>query len=121
MLFSYAVSEYSSSKQNEIMQISKKLTGFVYFIFPFMNSLKNVLHFLYSKLMIALSVTCLIINNFFRKLENGKFSNLKLDVYIIIFIICSKYERQLVLINHSLLSSTKQGGWGLEFCLFSKK
>ena len=33
----YAVSEYRSSKYNEIMKISKKVNAFVYFMFPFIK------------------------------------------------------------------------------------
>ena len=35
--------------------------------------------------------------------------------------ISNKYMKQVVLINHSWISSTLQKGWELEFCLFFKK
>ena len=47
------------------MKISKKLNDFGYFMFRFINGIKNVLHFLHFKFMITLLVTYLIIN--FRK------------------------------------------------------
>ena len=92
-------------------------------LFPFINGLKKSLHFLHFKLMITLLVTCLIINIFFGSLVNDKFSNLKLNVCIIISIICCNKQvvKQVVLINHSLISPILQRGRGLEFCLFSKK
>ena len=81
------------------MKRSKKLNNIVYFIFPSTIVLKKLLfHFLHFKLMIALSVTCGII------------------------VICSnKNVKQVFLINHSLIFPTLQRGWGLDFCLLSKK
>ena len=60
------------------MKISKKFNDFVYFIFPFINGLKKLLHFLHFKFMLTLSVTCLIIYIFFGSLVNGAFPSLKL-------------------------------------------
>ena len=48
------------------MKISKKFNDFVYFIFPLINGLKKLLHFLHFKFMITLLVTCLIINMFWK-------------------------------------------------------
>ena len=65
---------------------------------------------------------CLIINIFLGSVVNDTFSNLKLNFFIITgFIFSNKYVKQLVFINHSWISPTLQRGWGLEFCLFSKK
>ena len=102
-------------------KISKIFNDFVYFIFPFINSTKKLLHFLHFKLIITL-LTCLITNIFFESLVNDTFSNLRLNVFIITGSFCSnKYAKRVVLINHRWVSSTLQRGWGLEFCLFSKK
>ena len=58
-----------------------------------------LLHFLHFKFMITLLVTCLITNTIFGCLVNDTFSNLKLNVFIITGIICSKnYVKQVVLI-----------------------
>ena len=47
---------------------------------------------------------------------------LNLDVFSYCWIIISnKYVKQVVLINHSLISHTLQKGRELEFCLFFKK
>ena len=73
------------------------------------------------KLMITLLVTCFIINTFFESLVNDTFSNLKLNAFIITFIIINRYVKQVVLIYHSWISHTLQRGLGFEFCLFSKK
>ena len=62
------------------MNISKKFKDFAYFIFPFINGLKNLSHFLHFKLMITLSVTCLLIINVFLILVNDTFSSLKGEV-----------------------------------------
>ena len=59
--------------------------------------------------MITLLVTYLIINIFFGSLVNDAFSNLKLNVFIIIFLIWSnKCVKQLALINHSWISPMLQ-------------
>ena len=76
---------------------------------------------LYFKLIITLLVTCFIINTFFESLVNDTFSNLKLNAFIISFIIINRYMKQVVLIYHSWISHMLQRGWGFEFCLFSKK
>ena len=96
------------------MKIRKNTNVFLYFIFPFINGLKKLFYFLHFKLLITLLVTCLIINIFFESLRNDTFSNLKLNVFIIIFIIIcnNKYLKQVVLINHSWISLTLQRGWG---------
>ena len=65
------------------MKISKKFNDFVNFIFPFINGLKMLLHFPQLKMMIILLVTCPIVNTIFGSLVNDKFSNLKLNVFII--------------------------------------
>ena len=36
-----------------MIKISRKFTGFVYFIFPFINGLKKLLYFLHFKFMIT--------------------------------------------------------------------
>ena len=53
--------------------------------------------------MITLLVACLINNIFFESLISDTFSNLKLNVCIIIYDIIhsNKYVKQVVLINHS--------------------
>ena len=77
------------------MKISKKFS-FAYFIFLFINGLKNLLHFLHFKFMITLSVTLI----FFWMFSKSTFSNLKLNVFIITGFICSNnYLEQLVLTN----------------------
>ena len=46
---------------------------------------------------------------FFGSLVNGKFSNFKLNAFIITGIICSsKYVKEVVLINHSWIYPTLQ-------------
>ena len=55
-------------------------------------------------------------------LLNDTFSNLKLIVVTIIGFVCSnKQVKQVLWINYSWISSTLKRGWGLEFCLSSKK
>ena len=49
----------SSTKENDTMKIIKNFSDFVYFIFPFTNGLKKLLHFLHFELMITLLVTSL--------------------------------------------------------------
>ena len=62
-----------------------------------------------------------IINMFFANLVNGKFSNLKLNIFVVTRFICSnKYMKQVVLINHSWISPMLQRRWELGFCFFSK-
>ena len=103
------------------MKTGKKFNDSVYFVFLFINGLKKLLHFLCFKMMITLLVTCLLINIFFGSLGSDTFSNLKLNVFVITGFICSsKYEKKVVLINHSCISRTLQKRLGLEFCLFSK-
>ena len=60
---------------------------------------------------------------FFGSLVIDRFLNLKLNIFIIIFIIiCSKeYVKQVVFINHSWIFPTLQRKWGLGFCIFSRK
>ena len=93
------------------MKISKKFIDFVYFIFPFCKDLKKLLDFFHFKLIITLLVTSLIINIFFGSLvrDSSKFSNLKLNVFIINGFICSNiYVKQVVLINYNWISPTLQ-------------
>ena len=49
-------SEYSSSKQNEIMKTNKKFDDFLYFTFSFVNGWKKVVTFFHFKWMITLLV-----------------------------------------------------------------
>ena len=57
---------------------------------------------------------------FFEHVTRNTF--LCLNVFIITCFICgNKYVKQGILINHSWISPILQQGWGLEFCLFSKK
>ena len=94
------------------MKISKKFNDFVYFTFPFINGLKKLLYILHFKLMMTLLYRTRLVNN--------KFSNLKLNIFIIAGFICSnKYMKQLILISHRCISTTLKRR--LEFCLFSKK
>ena len=66
-------------------------------------------------------ITCLI-NNFSGGLVNDKFLNVKLNALIITgFIYNTRYEKQVVLINHSSISPILQNRWELGFYLFSKK
>ena len=59
---------------------------------------------------------------FFESLVNDKFSNLKLNVFLITgFIFSNKYVKQVVLINHSWIFPTSQRRLRLEACLFSRK
>ena len=104
------------------MKISKKLNDFVYFTFPFISGLKKLLHFLHFKLRITLVVYNMSYLYYFESLVNEKFSNLKLNFFIITGFICNnKYVKQVVLGNHSWISPTLQTRWGLDFCLFSKE
>ena len=89
------------------MKIHKKLNDLIKFIFPFINVLKKLLHFLYFKL-ITLLRTCLAII-FFWGLVNDTFSNLKLNYC---WLCGNKYVKQVVWINHSWISPTLQRGWG---------
>ena len=83
---------------------------------------KSCYIFFISSWLITLLVTGLIINIFFGSLVNDKFSDLKLNIFIITGFICSKkYVKQVALINHSWISPILQRGLGLEFYLFSKK
>ena len=100
------------------MKINKEFNDFVYFMFPFTDGFKKLLHFLHFKLMVTLLVTCLTINIIFESFVNDTFSNLKLYVFIITGFICSnKYVKQVVLINHSWISPTLQMRTGVLFIL----
>ena len=68
------------------------------------------------------SILYVLLIYFFGSFVNDKFSNLKLNVFIITSIISSnKYLKQVVLINHIWITPTLQRRWGLEFCLLFKK
>ena len=69
--------------------------------------------------MLTLLITCVIID-LFLILVNNTFSNLKLIAFIITGF-SNKEAKQMVLINHIWIRPILQRGWGLEFCLFSKK
>ena len=80
-----------------------------------------ILYILHSPLLMAWKSCCiffistLLVYNmsyqyFFRSLVNDKFSNLKLNVFIITGFNCSnKYMKQVVLINHSWISPRYKG------------
>ena len=66
-----------------------------------------LLHFLHFKYKHFSILHALLM--FFGSLVNGKFSNFKLNAFIITGIICSsKYVKEVVLINHSWISPTLQ-------------
>ena len=110
--FSVMLCQNIVPQKNKITKICKKFNDFVYFSFPLINSLKTLLHFLHFKLMITLLVYSMSINVFFESLVNDKFSNLKLNVFLITGFICSnKYVKQVVLINHSWSSPRHKGDW----------
>ena len=68
---------------------------------------KSCYIFFISSWLITLLVTGLIINIFFGSLVNDKFSDLKLNIFIITGFICSKkYVKQVASINHSWISHT---------------
>ena len=70
MLYSseYQIMKYNiATIENKIMKTSKKSNDFVYFPFPFINGLKKLLFFLHFKLMITLSLLCII--NIFLEVE----------------------------------------------------
>ena len=68
-----------------ILYLIQKFIDLVYFIFPFINGLKKLLHFL----LLSLSFTLLVTFLMYVIQVNNTFFNLKLNVFIIAAFICN--------------------------------
>ena len=100
------------------MKKKKKKKMILYILhFPVLMALKSCYIFFISVWWL---IDWCLINISFGKLVNGKFSNLKLNIFIVTGFTCSnKYMKQAVLINHSWISPMLQRRWELEFFFFS--